>query len=150
MNKEEIKDLIQYMKEENMKVISIQTDDVDLYLESFPDGKGKKPVRVKEESVLEKKEEVKAGPSTDRSGLVDITVDQIGVFYTQPEEDSDETFVKVGDKVAAGDPVGLIETMKIFNEVQVDQAGSIEEILVSNGEAVEFGQVVMRMRPEGA
>lgn len=142
MNIEEIKSLIQLMKEENMKVIAYESGDDEIYLEAFDHDRGEAtPVKKKSSSPAS------SGSSSD---LVDIKANQIGTFYSQPEEDSDESFVSVGDSVEAGDQIGLIETMKIFNELVVDQAGVIDEILVSNGEAVEFGQVIMRLRPEEA
>lgn len=49
----------------------------------------------------------------------------------------------------AGDQIGIIEAMKVFNDVTTDHSGVIEEILVENGDAVEFGQVLMTLRKEG-
>ncbi len=58
-----------------------------------------------------------------------------------------EAFVTVGSQVAVGAVVCLIEAMKIFNEIKAEQAGAIEKILVGNGESVEFGQPLFRLRP---
>lgn len=151
MNKADIKELIQLMKEENMEVISIETDEVDIYLKSFGQSIEETDTnkRKKASSDSSKLTGAASGSSFSSGGeLIDIKADQIGTFYTQPEEDSDETFVSVGDLVKPGDQVGLIETMKIFNEFLVKEAGTIEEILVNNGEAVEYDQVVMRLRSE--
>ena len=65
----------------------------------------------------------------------------VGTFYQAPSPDSDP-FVKVGDKVHAGQTLCIIEAMKIMNEIESDCAGTITEILVSDGTPVEFGQAL--------
>ena len=81
-------------------------------------------------------------PKEDKS--VYITSPMVGTFYTSPSPDSD-TFVKVGDSVQPDTVVCIIEAMKIMNEIQAEQKGSIAEILVENGQPVEFGQRLYRL-----
>ncbi len=69
----------------------------------------------------------------------------VGVFYSAPSP-NDPPFVQVGQKVQAGDTLGIIEAMKIMNPLEATQSGVIEEILVKNGEVVEFGQPVIRYK----
>ncbi len=78
------------------------------------------------------------------SGKVE-TSPMVGVFYSAPSP-NDPPFVKVGQKVEAGDTLGIIEAMKIMNPLEATQSGIIEEILVSNAEVVEFGQPVIRYK----
>lgn len=66
-------------------------------------------------------------------------------FYSAPSP-NDPPFVKVGQKVEAGDTLGIIEAMKIMNPLEATQSGIIEEILVKNAEVVEFGQPVIRYK----
>ncbi|USZ14807.1 acetyl-CoA carboxylase biotin carboxyl carrier protein [Moraxella sp. FZLJ2107] len=73
------------------------------------------------------------------------TSPMVGVFYSAPSP-NDPPFVKVGQKVEAGDTLGIIEAMKIMNPLEATQSGIIEEILVSNAEVVEFGQPVIRYK----
>ena len=63
----------------------------------------------------------------------------VGVVYLAPEPGAD-TFVKVGATVKAGDTVALVEAMKTFNPIKSDKDGTVKEILVSDGAAVEFDQ----------
>jgi acetyl-CoA carboxylase biotin carboxyl carrier protein len=63
----------------------------------------------------------------------------VGTFYEAPSPDA-APFVKVGDKVAVGDTLCIIEAMKLLNEIESDQAGVVKKILVKNLEAVEFGE----------
>lgn len=63
----------------------------------------------------------------------------VGTFYTSPSPDAG-AFVKVGDTVAVGDTLCIIEAMKLLNEIESDKAGVVKKILVGNAEAVEYGQ----------
>ncbi|HJA81055.1 MAG TPA: acetyl-CoA carboxylase biotin carboxyl carrier protein [Candidatus Mediterraneibacter intestinipullorum] len=63
----------------------------------------------------------------------------VGTFYAAPAEDA-EPFVKVGDSVKEGQVLAIVEAMKLMNEIESDFTGTVAEILVENGEAVEYGQ----------
>ena len=63
----------------------------------------------------------------------------VGVFYSAPKEGA-EPFVKVGDTVKKGQKLAIIEAMKMMNEIESDFDGVISEILVNNGQSVEYGQ----------
>lgn len=82
-------------------------------------------------------------------GLLAITAPMVGKFYAAPSP-SDPPYVDVGAKVAPGATVGLIEVMKVFASIKTEIAGTIERILVGNGEFVEFGQPLFLIRPDGA
>lgn len=71
------------------------------------------------------------------------TSPMVGVFYAAPSP-NDPPFVKIGQKVQAGDTIGIIEAMKIMNPLEATQSGIVEEILVKNGDVVEFDQAVIR------
>ena len=71
-----------------------------------------------------------------------ITAPMVGTFYAAPSPD-DAPFVKVGDSVATGQVVCIIEAMKLMNEIEAETSGTITEICVKNGESIEFGQVLM-------
>lgn len=148
MNIEKLEAIIQLMKESDLKVLSIEDQEVEIYLEAH----SREITHTMSQGMPQshRTDSNNSSDTTDQTtGLIDIKATQIGVFYTQPDEDSTETFVSIGDKVQVGDQIGLIETMKIFNEVLVKDSGVIEEILVENGEPVEFDQVIMRLRKEG-
>ena len=63
----------------------------------------------------------------------------VGTFYAAPAEDA-EAFVKVGDSVEKGQVLAIVEAMKLMNEIESDFAGTVTEILVENGQPVEYGQ----------
>lgn len=68
----------------------------------------------------------------------------VGTFYAAPAEDV-ESFVKVGDRVEKGQTLGIVEAMKLMNEIESDYSGTVAEILVNNQEGVEYGQPLFRI-----
>jgi acetyl-CoA carboxylase biotin carboxyl carrier protein len=68
----------------------------------------------------------------------------VGTFYRAASPGA-KAFVEIGDTVAVGDPLCIIEAMKLMNEIEADHAGVVREILVENGQPVEFGQPLVRL-----
>lgn len=68
----------------------------------------------------------------------------VGTFYAAPSEDADP-FVSVGDTVKKGQTLAIVEAMKLMNEIESDYDGTIAEIFVENGQAVEYGQPLFRI-----
>lgn len=77
----------------------------------------------------------------------DITSPMVGTFYRAPGPE-DAPFVEVGDRIRNGQTVCIIEAMKLMNEIEAEISGQVMEILVKNGEPVEYGQLLMRVNPE--
>ncbi|MCI0498895.1 MAG: acetyl-CoA carboxylase biotin carboxyl carrier protein [Planctomycetales bacterium] len=84
-------------------------------------------------------------PAEDAS-LIKITSPIVGTFYQAPSPDS-EPFVRVGGKVHADTVVCIIEAMKVMNEIKAETGGTIVEVCCKDGEAVEYGQVLFKVRP---
>lgn len=68
-----------------------------------------------------------------------VTSPLAGTYYGSPRPGA-EPFVRVGTQVAAGDPIGLVEAMKVFNEITTDHAGEVVAVLVENGATIAAGQ----------
>lgn len=68
-----------------------------------------------------------------------VKAPMVGTFYRAPNPNS-SPFVEVGQSVKEGEPLCIIEAMKLLNEIEADKSGVIKEILVENGEPVEYGQ----------
>ena len=69
-----------------------------------------------------------------------------GTFYSAPSPEADP-FVKVGDSVKKGDTLCIIEAMKIMNEIEAESSGTISEIVINNGEPVEYNQPLFKIKP---
>ena len=79
-------------------------------------------------------------------GLVEIKSPMLGTFYAIPSPDS-EPFAEVGTAVTPQKVICIIEAMKVMNEIKAEQSGTIVEILVTNGQAVEYGQTLFKIKP---
>jgi len=85
-------------------------------------------------------------PKSTPSHWIDVTSPMVGTFYSAPAP-GEPDFVRVGQRVNKGQTLCIIEAMKLMNEIEAEAAGVVTEILVSNGQSVEFGQVLMRLDP---
>ncbi len=80
-----------------------------------------------------------------RSDLQAVTAPMVGTFY-RSSAPGEAPFVEVGTRISAGQPVCILEAMKLMNELECEFSGEVVEILVENGTPVEFGQVLMRIK----
>ena len=81
-----------------------------------------------------------------RGDLVEITAPMVATFYRSPSP-GDPAFVELGARISVGQTVCILEAMKLMNELEAEVSGEVVEILVENGTPVEFGQVLMRVKP---
>lgn len=87
-----------------------------------------------------------APPSPADQKWTAIVSPMVGTFYRAPAPD-EPPFVEVGDAVSKGQGVCIIEAMKLMNEIEAEVAGQVMEIVVENGEPVEYGQTLMWIKP---
>ncbi len=97
-------------------------------------------------SVAGEKPAKESQQSAEEQEFEHIVSPMVGTFYqaSSPESDS---FVQVGDTVTADTVVCVVEAMKVMNEIKAGLSGTIAKLLVSNGEAVEFGQAMFQVHP---
>jgi len=90
-----------------------------------------------------------SGPQTTPAieDLVEIKSPIVGTFYATPSPDS-ESYVDIGSEVGPQTVVCIIEAMKVMNEIKAETSGTIVSVLVTNGQAVEYGQVLFKVRPD--
>lgn len=86
-------------------------------------------------------------PAPKDQKLVEVISPMVGTFYRAPAP-GEPSFVDVGDRVRNGQTVCIIEAMKLMNEIEAEVSGQVVEILVQNGEPVEYGQPLMRLSPD--
>lgn len=87
-----------------------------------------------------------AAPSADEGGQT-INSPIVGTFYRAPAPDADP-FVQVGSHVNVGDPLCIVEAMKLMNEIESEVSGTIVKILVENSQAVEYNQPMFVIKPD--
>ena len=102
---------------------------------------GSKGARISEERT-------QAGEAKEKAaGIYTQESPMVGTFYTAPSVDA-EPFVKVGDVVKEGQTIGIVEAMKLMNEVNADCSGIVEAIVAENEQMVEYGQPLIKIRRE--
>ena len=133
-----LRKLCALLKEEGLSELTLEDGERRVTLKrEFPIVAGQRDVIPHPESAPEEAEEEF---HVIRSPLV-------GTFWRRPNPDS-PPFVEVGDRVEEGQPLCIIESMKVMNEIRADRAGVIQEILVEDGSPVEYGEPLFKLSPE--
>jgi len=148
MKFEEIKELIEIFDESNISKLSIKEGDFKIELDkNVTPVVTSTPVSVAVSQSTPTPEVVESTPApasvTDEFEY--ITSPMVGTFYQAPSPTS-EPYVKVGDKVKAGQVVCIVEAMKIMNEIQAEFDCEIVEKLVEDGQAVEFDTPLFKVK----
>ena len=141
MDMEQIKSVIGLMKEEGLDEFAIEEDGFKLSLKRRGTG-APTPVAVAPAvaaaPVTAAPAAAPAAPAED-AGLEKIVAPLVGTFYRASSPDADP-FVKVGSTVTKDTVVGIIEAMKVMNEIKAETSGVIKKVLVDNAMAVQYGQ----------
>lgn len=142
MDIEKIRTLVALMEENELVNLEVSSDDEHISLTRHYDAPV--PTMMAAPAAAGVPAPSAAPAASAKAGSVE-TSPMVGVFYAAPSP-NDPPFVKVGQKVQAGDTLGIIEAMKIMNPLEATQSGIIDEILVDNSEVVQFGQPVIRYK----
>ncbi|WP_338789168.1 acetyl-CoA carboxylase biotin carboxyl carrier protein [Metabacillus sp. FJAT-53654] len=105
------------------------------------------PVQAQAPVVEAPKQDTVEAPTADTSHLHKITSPMVGTFYAASSPEAGN-YVEVGSKVTKESVVCIVEAMKLFNEIEAEVKGEIVEILVQNGQLVEYGQPLFLVKPE--
>jgi acetyl-CoA carboxylase biotin carboxyl carrier protein len=148
----EIKQIVDLMKRSSLTEFELQEQDFKLRIcrssgETVTMVQPAAPVAVAQPAVAP--QAAAAAPAAPSERVDDpskwIKSPMVGTFYAAPSPDSD-AFVKVGDKVAESTVVCILEAMKVMNEITAERSGTIAEIMVENGDSVEYGQPLFRLK----
>lgn len=138
-----IKKLVDIVSRSNIDELRIGDKDIKITIK-----KSTTPYKIQEiPQESEEIQELSSENKENREGLF-ITSPIVGTFYRAPKPDA-PPFVEVGDEVKIGQTLCIIEAMKLMNEVKSDYNGIVKEILVENGEPVEYGQPLFIIEPAG-
>ncbi len=140
----EIKEVIELFSKSNVDRLDLEIEGLNLKMSK------KKPQVVSSPSeVLVESAPVRpvseSAPAEDLTEAVYVRSPIVGTFYVAPNPNSDP-FVQVGDTIKAGQTLCIVEAMKLMNEIQADHSGVIAEILVENGQGVEYDQPLFRLK----
>jgi acetyl-CoA carboxylase biotin carboxyl carrier protein len=158
MKAKEIQDLIDFISKSGLEEVNIETEEFKIKVKRTSDA----PTRIIEHvtatpaplaapapaAVTSAPAPAPAAPKAgnDESKYITIKSPMIGTFYRSASPESD-VFVKVGDKVKAGQTVCIIEAMKLFNEIESEVSGTIVKVLVENASPVEYDQPLFLVDP---
>lgn len=153
MDLKKVKEIVELMKENDLVEVEIVDGDTKIHL--------KRPgadIRVIQQATPMQSYQaapapVAASPAPAEKpsekvdeGLLKIISPIVGTFFQAPSPDS-EPYVKVGDKVDADTVVCIVEAMKVMNEIKAEVNGTVVEVCCKDGEAVEYGQSLFKVRP---
>ena len=155
MNVEEIKELMALFNESNMTEFHLSNEEFEVQFskrEEYPQvvSNAVAPVANVASSVEAAPVSVPSSAETQETPQVAtdvkyITSPIVGVVYLQSSPDADP-FVQVGKQITSNDTVCIVEAMKIMNEIKSDFNGEVVEVLVENGQMVDFGQKLFAIR----
>jgi len=164
MNQKEIKELIEFLIEKDVTEFELERGDVklrvkrgqDVHVVSAPASVPVVAAHPLAASVLPASPSISAplpaptaapssAPAVEEEALHTVKSPIVGTFYEAPSPGS-PPFIKVGDRVNAGQVLCIVEAMKLMNEIEADATGEIVKILVNNGQPVEYGQPLFAIR----
>lgn len=155
MNPKEIKNMIDFIAKSGLAEVNIETEEFKIEVKrsaettvvaSTPALAPAPVVAAPATAPAPEAPKTAAPASDDTSKYVEIKSPMIGTFYRAPKPE-DPPFMSVGDSVSAGQRVGIIEAMKLFNEIDSEISGTIVKVLVENASPVEYDQPLFLVDP---
>ncbi|MDC2863474.1 MULTISPECIES: acetyl-CoA carboxylase biotin carboxyl carrier protein [unclassified Bacillus (in: firmicutes)] len=147
---QEVRELIKLIDDSNIDEFEYKKDGTTIKMKKRgneviavqPAPAVQKPIQAIAPEVVAAPAQVEAPKQEEKhvdENLLKITSPMVGTFYASPSPDA-PAYVNVGDRVTEGKIVCIVEAMKLFNEIEAEVNGEIVEILVNNGQLVEYGQ----------
>ncbi len=151
MNIKEIKEMITLMNENKLLELEIEKEGMRIRLkkESPETEKGLSPsqiVTIPQFSVNQESAQTESKKEGQVKNLIEIKAPMVGTFYRSPSPES-PPFIEVGQDAEEDQVVCIIEAMKLMNEIKSEVKGKIVEVLIENGQPVEFGQPLFLIEP---
>lgn len=137
MNESDIRKYANLMSELGLTGLEVTENDRVVRLERNPAPQTAAPVQTVQVGDVPQ--------SADNEDLIEISSPMVGVFYAAPAEDADP-YVQVGDRVKKGQTLCIVEAMKLMNEIVAETDGQIVEICAQNGQVVDFGCPLFRIK----
>jgi oxaloacetate decarboxylase alpha subunit len=151
MNLKEIKEMINLMNENNLLELEIEREGIKIRIKKEPKeslGSGSMSEYKVEQVTSTSELSTKESKISQKGFLktVEIKSPMVGTFYRAPSPEA-APFVEVGQEIEVGQIICIIEAMKLMNEIKSEVKGRIVDIVVENGEPVEYGQTLFLIEP---
>ncbi len=157
MNIKEIRELLELMAEHHVSEIEIEKENAKIKLRKLPDGRitmdqghpmgavlTPMPAVLPATAVPQAVAAQPVAPVSEE-GIIVVKSPMVGTFYAAPAPDQ-PPYVTVNQAIKEGDVLCIIEAMKLMNEIKAEVGGTLVEILVQNGQTVEYDQPIMKIR----
>ena len=160
MDTKELLKIMDFISKSDLNEVKIETEDLKISVKKDGDviqhlsapvathhvAPAPAPVQVSTPATPTAEDTTPAPVVKDESHLIEVKSPMIGTFYRSANPES-PMFVNIGDKVEVGNPVCIIEAMKLFNEIESEVAGTIVKVLVENAQPVEYDQPLFLVDP---
>jgi len=150
LSAKDVAEILRMLEESTFDTLSLEVDGMKLNLQ-------RKSAKPTQPSRIENRDRTQQQPGPLRPahkdsrpsqpGLLEVPAPLLGIFYRAPKP-GEPPFVEVGSKVEENTVIGIIEVMKLMTPVNAGVKGEVVEILADNGAAVEYGEILIRLRPE--
>jgi len=146
-----VKELVDLMIENDLVEVEVTSGDSKIHLKRPGHSQPAMPMPMMAPAVAAAAAPAAPAAAAETAPVEDANLENIdspmvGTFYVASSPDS-EPYVKPGDSVTPDTVVCIIEAMKVMNEIKAETSGTVEKILVANGQAVEFGQALFKVKP---
>ncbi|HKM43415.1 MAG TPA: acetyl-CoA carboxylase biotin carboxyl carrier protein [Limnochordia bacterium] len=146
MELKQIKELISLVN--STDITDVEIEDADFRLRIRKEQKEASPASVRIAEAITPQISVSPEQNAEtRDGLVEVSAPMVGTFYRAPAPDADP-FIQIGETITQGQILFIIEAMKMMNEIESEVRGVVKQILVDNGEPVEYGQPLLLIDPK--
>ena len=143
----DVAEIMRLLEESSFDTFSLEVDGVKLSLQRSSAAQNADPSATSVAEATPSWATLKKKPTLpSEPGLAEVRCPLLGIFYRAPKP-GEPPFVEVGSKVEEDTLIGIIEVMKLMNSVRAGVKGEVAEILVKNGAPVEFGEILLRVRP---
>ena len=141
---DQLRELIRLLDESGLTEIEVEHDEERIRLRRDPVVVANASVVPAAAGPTQRAAEEPSGTTDAMDEAVYVTSPFVGTFYRAPTPESDP-FVEVGDEIAVGQVLCIVEAMKLMNEIEADTAGRVVEVLIENGKPVEYGDRLFRI-----
>ena len=141
MDIRKVKKLMELLEESGMSEIEIKEGEESVKISRYGNSPAPSHSFVQQQAPTSLPPVVAASAIVDEPSTVgqSLTSPMVGTYYSAPSPTA-KPFVTIGQHVKQGDTIGIVEAMKIMNQIEAEKSGTVLQILVKDGEAVEFGQ----------